>query len=467
MTKQNRPILWFIFFMNSWIWVGFHLLHLSPANASVTCSLAVQECGALERESLSPNAQGVFYRASDPKQDTLSQARTLALGPTHSHMTDSGQLLGGKSVEWHRGRKQDVKPTPMTSLVNDKLNDSLGRASVDFDTVLNSRLPTTDESFNLPLDSWHNHQLGIFLSHEFSTRYAQDIPPEHSTESDDIPSDDTLADPELGVLRLIEVPVDSVEILDPELGVLRLQELPTATNESSPSVYLQVYSNFFWTDNVLSVVDDPIDDGIFQIGLSLSAFPALGSRTYLISSIGGDLVRYTDETDLDYNDLSFDLGVYHAFTRRAYLELGWNNNQFFDRASGDRFLNDHSFYVSVGRRDRLSSRLSLDTEYQLEYNLADPVSRNRAINQIRASLEYQITPRLETDVSYRFTLVDFTKQDRNDFFHQFILGLNYDLSADSQISFFGGGRLGDSSENFLDFDSALVGVSISVNLSLF
>lgn len=458
--------------MNSWIWVGFHLLHVLPANASVICSLAVQECDALEREPLSLDAQGVFDGGSVPEQDALSQATARALEPVLSHMPVPRQSLGGETVEWHRGRKQDVKPTPMTSLAGNKLNDQLGVASVDFDTVLSSGVTTTDNTFNLlldslPLDSWHNHQLGILGNHEFPLQHAQDIPLDHSSESDDIPREDTSADPELGVLRLIEVPVDSVEILDPELGVLRLQELPTATNESSPSVYLQVYSNFFWTDNVLSVVDDPVDDGILQFGLSLSAFPALGSRTYLLSSVAGDLVRYTDETDLDYNDLSFDLGVYHAFTRRAYLELGWNNNQFFDRGSGDRFLNDHSFYVAVGRRDRLSSRWSLDTEYELEYNLADPISRNRAINRVRASLEYQITPRLETDLSYRFTLVDFTKQDRNDFFHQFILGLNYDLSADSQISFFGGGRLGDSSESFLDFDSALVGVSISINLSLF
>ncbi len=293
---------------------------------------------------------------------------------------------------------------------------------------------------------------------------AQETPiPSRSEEE----SENPFADPELGVLRLIEVPVESVEILDPELGILRLQELPLTTEEPSPSVYLQLYSNFFWTDNVSSVVDDSIDDGIFQIGASLSAFPALGSRTYLLSSVGGNLVRYTNETELDYNDISFDLGVYHAFTRRAYLELGWNNDQFFDRGSGDRFLNDHSFYVTVGRRDRLSPRLRLDSEYELEYNLSDPVNRNRAINQISTSLNYQVSQRLETELSYRFTLVDFTKQDRNDSYHQLIAELSYDLSPESRLSLFGGGRLGDSSESFLNFNSALVGISISVNLPLF
>ncbi|MEM7772658.1 MAG: hypothetical protein AAF327_19380 [Cyanobacteria bacterium P01_A01_bin.37] len=279
--------------------------------------------------------------------------------------------------------------------------------------------------------------------------------------------EELIEDPELGILRLIEVPVDSIEILDPELGVIRTQELPSTANTTSPTVYLQAFSNFFWTDNVLSVADDQINDGIIQVGLSVSAFPALGNRTYLISSVSGDLVRYTDETDLDYNNIEFNLGVYHAFTRRAYFELGWNNAQFFDRRSGDRFLNDHSFYASVGRRDRLSSRLGIDTEYEFEYNLADPISRNRAINQLSTSLEYQLTPKIETDVSYRFTLVDFTQQNRNDFYHQLTLGVSYDLSSESQISFFGGGRFGNSSESFLDFNSALIGVSISVNVPLF
>ncbi|MEB3212721.1 MAG: hypothetical protein VKL39_15280 [Leptolyngbyaceae bacterium] len=291
---------------------------------------------------------------------------------------------------------------------------------------------------------------------------------ENQDSRDNADDQDTLIeDPELGILRLIELPVDSIEILDPELGVIRTQELPSPSEESSPSVYLTAFSNFFWTDNVLSVSDDPIDDGIIQAGLSLSAFPALGSRTYLVSSVSGNLVRYTDEVALDYNDIEFNLGVYHAFTRRAYLELGWNNDQFFDRRSGDRFLNDHTFYTAVGRRDRLTSRLTLNTEYELEYNLSDPVSRNRVINQLRASLDYDITPKLETDLSYRLTLVDFTTQNRNDFYHQVTVGLSYDLSRDTQISFFGGGRLGDSSESFLDFNSAIVGVSLSVSVPLF
>jgi len=306
------------------------------------------------------------------------------------------------------------------------------------------------------------------FSEDFSSLYAQDVIPEQNeAPAEPEEFDATIEDPELGVLRLIEVPTESFEILDPELGVLRLQELPVADEESDPSVYLRAYSNFFWTSNVLSVVDEPIQDGILQVGLSLSAYPALGSRTYLLSSISGNLVRYTDETNLDYNDIDLSLGVYHAFTRRAYLELGWRNDQFFDRSSGDRFLNDHSFYASVGRRDRFSSRLRLDTEYELEYNLADPISRNRVVNQFRTTLRYQITPELETDLSYRLNLIDFTKQDRNDYYHQLILGVSYDLSSESQISFFGGGRLGDSSESFLDFDSALIGVNISVNLPLF
>jgi len=297
---------------------------------------------------------------------------------------------------------------------------------------------------------------------------AQADPPddENDSEPENI-EDDSISDPELGILRLLELPVNSIEILDPDLGVIRTQELPPPSDDSSPSVYLTAFSNFFWTDNILSVSDDPIDDGIAQIGLSLSAFPALGSRTYLVSSVGGDLVRYTDEVDLDYNDIEFNLGVYHAFTRRAYLELGWNNAQFFDRRSGDRFLNDHSFYTAVGRRDRLTSRLTLNTEYELEYSLADPVSRNRVINQLRASLDYQITPRLETDASYRVTLVDFTTQNRNDFFQQITVGLSYDLSRDTTISVFGGSRFGDSSESFLDFNSSLVGISISVSVPLF
>jgi hypothetical protein len=322
-----------------------------------------------------------------------------------------------------------------------------------------------------PIDAnpGHTHSSVVDYTVNVDRLKAEETAEESSDDGSGTPTaqPDTDADPELGILRLIEVPVDSIEILDPELGIIRTQELPSSTDESSPSVYLTAYSNFFWTDNILSVSDDPVNDGIIQGGLSLSAFPALGSRTYLVSSVSGDLVRYTDEVDLDYNDIEFNLGIYHAFTRRAYLELGWDNAQFFDRRSGDRFLNDHSFYTAVGRRDRLTPQLTLNTEYELEYNLSDPVSRNRVSNRLRAILGYQITPKLEADLAYRLTLVDFTAQNRNDFYHQVTLGLNYDLSRDTQISVFGGGRFGDSSESFLDFNSVLVGVSLSVSVPLF
>lgn len=454
MTTQRRPFLWFIVWISSWL-SGWPLV-TDPFRA--------------EAYSIHAHPAPDFNRVDGSGEGPL-------------------QVYPVPGVSNHNEVSSTVDSPLAFCLSKTIFKDCKGSALFPVHAIESQGFNATHPPFSEEIHAGESDEGADIgsdvgsLESENSMLYTQAPVPELSEDvnapemspTDELDADDSLGnpalepalDPELGILRLIEVPAESVEILDPELGVLRLQELPLTTDSSDPSVYVQVYSNFFWTDNVSSVVDDPVDDGIVQLGVSLSAFPALGDRTYLISSASADLVRYTDETNLDYNDFSFDLGVYHAFTRRAYLELGWNNDQFFDRATGDRFLNEHSFYVSVGRRDRLSPQLRLDTEYELEYNLSDPVNRNRAINEFRASLEYQITPTLETDLSYRLNLIDFTKQDRNDFYHQLILGINYDLSRDTQISLFGGGRLGDSTESFLDFNSALVGISISVNVPLF
>lgn len=276
-----------------------------------------------------------------------------------------------------------------------------------------------------------------------------------------------IEDPELGVLRLRELPVRTFNILDPELGVLRLQEVPIPAEERFPWLYWRTQLGFFWTDNVLSASEDPVREGIYQARMSLDAYPELNSRTFGVISLGGSLTRYADESNLDTQQFGAELGLYHTVTPRAYIQGGWRHEQFFARTDGDRFLRDNTLYFGLGRRDTLTSRLSLDTAYTFEYSTTDPIRRSRVFNRAYASFTYRLTPELDANVFYQLELTDFTRQDRNDFSQQLIGSLYYDFSSVSQLSVYAGGRLGDSSESFIDFDSLFVGVSISVNLPLF
>lgn len=269
-------------------------------------------------------------------------------------------------------------------------------------------------------------------------------------------------DSELGNLRLRA----STEGADPELGNLRLRELPAPPPPSQPTVYLQGRFGYFRSNNLFSGVD-PIDDGLFTTGLRLVAAPSLGPNTTLFAGVGGNLIRYGNESQYDYNELRFDAGVHQQINQRTYGEVGWINRQLFDKKQGDRFLNDHSLYLALGRRDSLAKRLNLDTYYQFRISFADPSNRSQAINYLGASLGYDISSSLQASLDYEFSIADFTQRDRLDQYHQLIGRLTYTMSPNSQLYVFGGRSFGDSSASEIDFDGFVFGAGVNLNFALF
>lgn len=270
--------------------------------------------------------------------------------------------------------------------------------------------------------------------------------------------DESEGDPDLGILRLYP----QAE-LDPDLGILRLQAVEEEPPRR-PVVYATARTSTIWSENALSSVN-PTADGLVQAGVGLRAVPALGSRTFATLTANGNIVRYFNETDFNYDELELGASIFHRITRRAYIDVGWRNEQLF-RESGDRFLSDHQLRASIGRRDQLG-QLRVDTAYQFQRSFTDLESRDRLLNRLSVSARYPVRPDVDLGVFYQLSLIDFTNVDRNDRYQQVLGALSYRPSSATQISLFGGRRFGDSGSDFIDFDSALVGVSVNFNLPLF
>ena len=295
-------------------------------------------------------------------------------------------------------------------------------------------------------------------------------------------------DPELGKLRLRELiqnspppapdptPIEndpgSNEAAmgdDPELGKLRLRELgetPPPSERSKPTVSLLGNAGYLRSNNLFAGVD-PVDDGLLRSGLTLLATPSLGPRTSLFAAVTGNLIRYGEQSEFDYDELRLNLGLRQQLSSRAYGEVGWRNRNLFDEEDGDRFLNDHSFYLELGRRDTLAKQLSLDTFYQFRLSFADPDSRSQATNSLGASLIYSLNPSLQAALDYQFALANFTEQEREDQYHQLIARLTYTLSPNSRLYVFGGHNFGNSSDPNIDFDGLVFGAGVDFNLTLF
>lgn len=260
---------------------------------------------------------------------------------------------------------------------------------------------------------------------------------------------------------------------DPELGCIRLWSPPPAVPARQPTVYLLARFDYFRSSNIYSALD-PIYDGLGRPGITLYAAPRLGPYTFLTASVTGNLVRYNTQTQINYNELVFEAGIFQVLSPTMYGRFGWINqrlfiasNDIFGVPKGSRFLDDHAIRLDLNRRDQITSRLYLNTFYQLRAGFAKPEDRSRVINSLIASLNYDIQPVLQVGLDYQFALATFTRQSREDQFQQVGAHLSYTMFRNTQLYLFVGYSFGRSSDPFVDFNGLVFGVSLNTTFGLF
>ncbi|WP_017651249.1 hypothetical protein [Fortiea contorta] len=244
-----------------------------------------------------------------------------------------------------------------------------------------------------------------------------------------------------------------------------------------PVGYLQGRIGYFHTNNVFSSDIDPIEDGLMFYGLTLaSAYLPLNPKTYINGSIDGYLIRYGNQSIYDYNQLRFNLSLYRQLSQRMYGEVAFSNQQLFyaknngeNFSAGDRFLNESSVRLSLGRRDPLNSKLMLDSFYELSVNFADPESRNRIINSFWVSLSYYLQKPLQVGINYQLNLSNFTQRPdaRADTFHRLFGHINYRVSDSSSMNLQGGVTFGGSTVPNIDYDGWFFSLNYSWDLGQF
>ncbi|WP_322746015.1 hypothetical protein [Nostoc sp. LEGE 06077] len=249
---------------------------------------------------------------------------------------------------------------------------------------------------------------------------------------------------------------------------------PKKVSKFKPIGSLQTYVGYFHTNNIFASEFFPREDGLIFYGLSLAStyFP-LGSKTYINGSINGSLIRYIEESRFNYNQISFNVGIYQQLSPRMYAELDFNNQQFFYANSvgrfqaGDRFLDENSVRLSLGRRDPLTSRLSLDSLYEFSANFAEPNSRSRLINSFWVSLSYSLQEPLQVGINYQLTLADFTQRQRDDQYHRLFGNVIYRVSDSSSLNVQSGFSFGDSTDRNINFDSWFLSVYYNLRIGEF
>lgn len=300
-----------------------------------------------------------------------------------------------------------------------------------------------------------------------------------ATPSDNLVSQEPELDPELGVIQVRSL------VEDADLGILRIREqpeLPTLAGPPPPKIgFLTARVAIANSDNILLAVNDGgglTGDTFVRPSLEFAVYPALGPQTVLIGTADFGLQRYSSQSNLNYDDLRFRLGLRQGLTPRSYGQLTFTYQELF-RPGGNRsrFFKNTALGLTLARRDPITPRLALDSFYRLQFNGAQsrtetfsgPVDRDfsRLIQSAGSYLGYDITPRLQTGISYQLNLIDYTTQDRYDTFQQVIGQVAYRISPTLRLSLYGGFSFGRSSLPTVRFDDRFVGATINATIPLF
>jgi len=269
-------------------------------------------------------------------------------------------------------------------------------------------------------------------------------------------------------------PVFTCPTPDPELGCLRLQN-PIFPTAPPPILYLIPRIDFFRSNNLLLGID-PINDGLIRPTLTLLAVPPLGPDTYILASVEGAFNRYFEVPVFNYDELRIRAGLLQRLSPSMTAEIGWTNQQLFIASNeirgfpyGRRFLNDQAVRFELSRRDQLNDRLFLNSIYQFRVGFSEPEDRSRILNVLFLSLNYDLNPSrtIQLGVDYQFSAANYTFVRRTDIYQQLLGRITFSAFRNSQLSVYSGISFGDSTERGIDFNSFVLGVSVSVNIVLF
>ncbi|CDN09655.1 MAG: hypothetical protein HRU34_01805 [Richelia sp.] len=279
---------------------------------------------------------------------------------------------------------------------------------------------------------------------------------------------------ELGILKVRQINDGSLTTSPPPLEQPSLPKTPKPERQAIPAGYFLSNVGYFAISNIFSAEVDPLEDSLFYAGLTLASAPIrLGKNTILNGSIDGYLIRYINQSEFSYNQIRLNLKLYQQLTSQMYGGIGWSHQNLFyagdgpSFSSGDRFLKENSFTLSLSRRDSIAPKLVLDSFYEFRYSIADPENRNRAINSLWLSLKYFCQKPLQVGLNYQFNFSDFTKRYREDSYHRLYGNLTYALSKTSNINLQGGVALGDSTDNRIDFDGWFFSINYDWELGRF
>jgi len=272
----------------------------------------------------------------------------------------------------------------------------------------------------------------------------------------------------------IPAPESTLEaaIVDPELGILRLEEqqaqpvpvaIPPQPSYPRFSFALQGDLDYFHSSNILSS-EDPLGEDLTQEGVSFTIVPQITPKTAIIAQVGSSWIQYGDLYGLDYRQLQAQVRVRRGFSDRAYGELAWKHQEYFEADGGDRFLKTNVFQGSLVHQRQILPRLTWHNFYQSQVSLADPSSRNQVVQRLGSGLRYDLGSNVAAGFNYSMEVAVFTHRDRVDFYNQATADVTWEFAPHQRLRAFSGLTFGDSSADSIHFSGWMMGINLEAGI---
>ena len=271
-------------------------------------------------------------------------------------------------------------------------------------------------------------------------------------------------DEELGTLRMVQLRSRQNE----ELGILRILRTAQAApaKPKAPIAYLGGRLGFVDVDNVIRS-DARVDEQIYQAGAAFYFVPKLSESTSLYAISETNIARYDNISNINYNEVQLQVGVRQRLRPRTFAQIGWRNQRLYSPGYRDKLFGVNYIDAVVSHRSILSSKVWLDSFYQMRLGFADPQAASRFRQTMTLSLNYGVTRDLRTSLLYQLDFDDYTQIPRYDTYQQILGIVSYNITPESRLSLFGGTRFGTSSSPRVNLDDTFYGAGLNVSVPLF
>jgi hypothetical protein len=229
---------------------------------------------------------------------------------------------------------------------------------------------------------------------------------------------------------------------------------------------LSLDAQYLGISNARFETEDTISDGLLIGSIALEGTPRIAENLQLLASVGASLVRYADQSDLDFNRINGSLGVFWNFAANTYTRLEVQAQQYTDTDSGDETFSDVAVQFQLGQNQRLREQIQLGYYYQLRGNFADPDSFSRWGNSFNLFVQFPVLTRLSGQLGYRLLLESYSTVDRSDVENQITAELRYAFSEQLSLRGFTFYTNTASNQEEFDVDSFAYGIGFNATFSL-